>query len=111
MLYRVPGMTCKLADSWEGPYKVLERKGEVNYRIGKVGAERHVRWSTFNCLKVYKERFEMYRLDVVLDEQSDMGCVLNGICDGYNENEMTKVLDEFEELHSYWGAENLAPYI
>ncbi len=39
VLYRVPGMTCKLADSWEGPYKVLERKGEVNYRIGKVGAE------------------------------------------------------------------------
>lgn len=43
VLYRVPGMSCKLADSWEGPYKVLERKGEVNYKICKLRAEKHAK--------------------------------------------------------------------
>ncbi len=38
VLYRIPGLSCKLADSWEGPYLVLERVGEVNYKIGKEGA-------------------------------------------------------------------------
>ena len=56
VLYRVPGMSCKLADSWEGPYKVIERKGEVNYKIGKVGAERHAKVVHINCLKEYKEK-------------------------------------------------------
>ncbi len=47
-------MHCKLADSWDGPYKVLERKGLVNYRIGKIGLERHAKVH-INCLKEYKE--------------------------------------------------------
>ncbi len=56
VLYRVPGMTCKLADSWEGPYKVLERKGAVNYKIGKIDKEKHSKVVHVNCLNVYRER-------------------------------------------------------
>ncbi len=41
VLYRVPGRTCKLSDSWQGPYKVLRKMGAVNYRIGKVENEKH----------------------------------------------------------------------
>ena len=100
VLYRVPGMTCKLAESWEGPYKVLERKGEVNYRIGKVGAEKQAKVVHVNCLKIYRERFEMNRLDVVLDEQSGRSSVLSGVCDRYNEFEMNNVLSEFEDVFS-----------
>ncbi len=37
VLYRVPGLSCKLSDSWQGPYIIMKRVGEVNYRIGKVG--------------------------------------------------------------------------
>ncbi len=51
VLYRIPGMSCKLADSWEGPFKVLERKGEVNYKIGKVGKETHAKVVHVNCIR------------------------------------------------------------
>ncbi len=100
VLYRVPGMSCKLAASWEGPYKVLERMGDVNYRIGKIGAERHSKVVHVNCLKVFRERFVIKRLDLVLEEQCEKGSVLNGICDGYNELEMNCVLDEFNDIFS-----------
>ncbi len=100
VLYRVPGMFCKLADSWEGPYKVIERKGEVNYKIGKVGAEKQAKVVHVNCLKEYKERFVIRRLDVVAEEQGEERSVLKGICDGYNENEMEGVLSEFEDVFS-----------
>ncbi len=65
---------------------MLERKGEVNYKIGKVGAEKHAKVVHVNCLKAYKERFVINRLDLVLEELSEEGSVLNGICDGYNES-------------------------
>jgi len=68
VLYSVPGMMCKLADSWEGPYKVLERKGKVIYRIGRLGAEKHAKVIHVKCLKLYKERYDVKRLDVVVEE-------------------------------------------
>lgn len=41
VLYRIPGKHSKLADSWEGPFVVLDVKGLVNCKIGKDGATRH----------------------------------------------------------------------
>ena len=77
VMYRIPRMSCKLADSWEGPYKVLDRKGVVNYKIGKVGAESHSKVVHINCLKAYKERAEVLRLDLVLEGERN---VLKGGC-------------------------------
>ncbi len=77
VLYRVQS---KLADSWEGPYKVRERMGEVNYRIGKVDTEKHVKVVHVNCLKEYKERLEVNRIDVVLEEGTSERNVLSGEC-------------------------------
>ncbi len=100
VLYRVPGMTCKLADSWEGPYKVLERKGAVNYKIGKIDKEKHSKVVHVNCLKVYRERVSIERLDVVVEEQYDVGSVLSGVCEGYSEKEIKDLLGEFNDVFS-----------
>ncbi len=100
VLYRVPGRSSKLADSWEGPYVVLERKGEVNYKIGKVGAEKHSRVVHVNSLKKYREEFCINRLDVVVDEQEEKGCVLEGVCEGYDDVCLQGLLVEFGDVFS-----------
>ncbi len=100
VLYRVPGMCSKLADSWEGPYKVLARKGAVNYRIGKVGAERHSKVVHINCLKNYVERRAVNRLDVVLEEDVSSVKLLSGECEGFVREELDEVLCEFAEVFS-----------
>ncbi len=100
VLYRVPGMTCKLADSWEGPYKVIERKGAVNYRIGKIGKEKHSKVVHVNCLKEYRERAAIGRLDVVVEEQSEESSVLSGVCDGYKEEDIRVLLSEYDDVFS-----------
>ena len=33
ILLRVPGFDLKLQDAWKGPYKIIKRLGEVNYRV------------------------------------------------------------------------------
>ncbi len=98
VLYRVPGMQSKLADSWEGPYKVRERMGEVNYRIGKVDTEKHAKVVHVNCLKEYKERLEVNRIDVVLEEGTSERNVLSGECEGYVESELEELLSRYECL-------------
>ncbi len=100
VLYRVPGMTCKLADSWEGPYKVLEKKGAVNYKIGKIGKEKHSKVVHVNCMKEYRERASISRLDVVVEEQSEESSILSGVCDGYKEEDIQGLLSEFDDVFS-----------
>ncbi len=100
VLYRVPGMTCKLADSWEGPYKVVEKKGAVNYKIGKIGKEKHAKVVHVNCLKEYRERASICRLDVVVEEQSEETSILSGVCDGYKEEDIQGLLSEYDDVFS-----------
>ena len=100
VLYRIPGMSCKLADSWEGPYKVLKRMGEVNYKIGKVGKESHAKVVHVNCLKKFKEREEVNRLDLVLEEESQERNVLRDDCEGLVVEELESVMSEFRDVFS-----------
>lgn len=37
VLYRVPGLCDKLAESWEGPFEVVGKRGDVNYKIRREG--------------------------------------------------------------------------
>ncbi len=99
VLYRVPGMSSKLADSWEGPYKVLAKKDAVNYKIGKVGAETHAKVVHINCLKQYVERRTVNRLDVVLEEHVTATKVLSGVYDGFVQEELDE-LSEYGEVFS-----------
>ena len=100
VLYRIPGLSCKLADSWEGPYDVVERLGKVNYRICKGGNKRHNKVVHVNCLRKYVERGEIARLDVVVEEEETKRNILSGICEGYNEEELGTVLGEFGNVFS-----------
>ncbi len=98
VLYRVPGMHSKLADSWEGPYRVKERLGKVNYRINALESEKHVRVVHVNCLKEYKERLEVNRVDVVLEEEVSKRNVLSGECEGFVKGELDELLGRYECL-------------
>lgn len=88
-------MSSKLADSWEGPYKVIERVGAVNYRISKVEAVKHSKVVHVNCIKEYKERASVSRLDVVLEEPGCVRNVLSGECEGFVQGELERLLEEF----------------
>ncbi len=98
VLYRVPGMHSKLADSWEGPYKVKERVGKVNYRIGAMESDKHARVVHVNCLKKYKERLEVNRIEVVLEERVSERNMLSGECEGFVEEELNELLGRYECL-------------
>ncbi len=100
VLYRVPGRTCKLSDSWQGPYKVLKRVGSVNYRIGRVGREKHAKVVHVNCIKEFKERASIRRLDIVVEEQGDESSKSRGECEGYNESELQGLLGTYDDVFS-----------
>ncbi len=59
VLYRIPGLSCKLADSWEGPYVMSDRVGTVNYRIHREGKHKNQKVVHVNCLKKYVECVEV----------------------------------------------------
>ncbi len=100
VLYRIPGLNCKLADSWEGPYIVLERTGEVNYKIHKEGAKKHCKVVHVNCLKKYCDRESVCRLDVVVEDDYVQRNKLSGVCVDYNQVELDKLLGEYEGVFS-----------
>ncbi len=94
VLYRVPGLTCKLSDSW---IVVQDKKGLVNYRFGrdvKNGKTVHV-----NSIKKYVEQININRLDVVIDEDVD-STLLDGACTGYDESKLGEVLDKHVDVSS-----------
>ncbi len=100
VLYRVPGMTCKLSDSWQGPYKVLRKMGVVNYRIGRVENEKHSKVVHVNCIKEFKERASIRRLDIVVEEQREESSRLNGECEGYDDCELKGLLGTYDDVFS-----------
>ncbi len=100
VLYRVPGMTCKLSDSWQGPYKVLRKMGAVNYKIGRVYNERHAKVVHVNCIKEFRERACIRRLDIVVEEQGDEGSTLRGECEGFSKSELQGLLGTYDDVFS-----------
>ena len=56
---RVPGIDIKLGDAWKGPYKIVEKLGEVNYRIVEIGKKRKQRVVHANTIKAFVEREEI----------------------------------------------------
>ncbi len=89
-----------MSDSWQGPYKVVKRVGSVNYRIGRVGNERHAKVVHVNCIKEFKERASIRRLDIVVEEQSEESSMLKGECEGYDESELKGLLGMYDDVFS-----------
>ena len=79
VLYRIPGLSCNLADSWEGPYVVLERIGDVNSRICRECKVKHSKVVHVNCVKKYCETGNFARLDVAVDEIEERNKLI-GVC-------------------------------
>ena len=100
VLYRVPGRASKLADSWEGPYDVLEKKSEVNYRIGKKGSPKHSKVVHINSIKKFRDEFRVNRLDVVVEDKDESSCKLEGMCGGYDQEELDGLMEEFKDVFS-----------
>ena len=53
VLYRTPGLNCKLAEVWKNPYVVLEKLSLVNYRV-RDNEEGKALWYTLMLLKSMK---------------------------------------------------------
>ena len=103
VLCRIPGMSAKLKESWHGPYVVEARKSRVDYQV-KVG-KRRAKVLHVNNLKKYFHREEaVLRLALVAEDWADdeaVGTRLFGSCDGFEEEEMVKMLKgEYPEVFS-----------
>ncbi len=98
--YRIPGLHDKLSESWDGPFEIVERKGEVTYKIRRQGKVRGEKTIHINNLMKYNERKDVCRVNVVLEEDAEKetggsGCKLSGECEGYNGEELEELIEEF----------------
>ncbi len=101
VLYRIPGLSSKLSDSWEGPYDIVEKFGDVNYRINKGPHKKSGKMVHINTLKKYFTN-TVCRIDVVLDDNKDENpkLQLNGTCPGFNQQELDSMLSMFPHVFS-----------
>ena len=54
VLVLVPTTECKFLAKWQGPYEVVERVGEVNYRVRQPGRRKPTRIYHVNILKQWR---------------------------------------------------------
>ena len=54
VLVLVPTAECKFLAKWQGPYEVVERVGEVNYRVRQPGRRKPTQLYHINILKQWK---------------------------------------------------------
>ena len=68
VLYRRPGMTPKLQESWVGPFKVVDKFNKVNYRIATVKYPTKTRVAHINDLKPYNVDPTLCTLQVMAED-------------------------------------------
>ena len=56
VLVLVPTMECKFLATWQGPYEVIERVGEVNYKVRQPDKRRPEQIYPINLLKKWHAR-------------------------------------------------------
>ena len=54
VLVLVPTAECKFLAKWQGPYEVVERVGEVNYRVRQPGRRKPTQLYHVNILKQWR---------------------------------------------------------
>ena len=105
VMCRIPGLIGKLEESWHGPYKVVARKGRVDYLVDMGKGKGRVKVLHINNLKKYYPRTEeVLRLALVAEDWSgdeEVGTKLLGKFEGFNEQEVVEQLrGEFPEVFS-----------
>ncbi len=53
-----------------------------------------------NCIKEFKKRACIRRLDIVVEEQGDESSVLSGECEGFKESELQGLLGTYDDVFS-----------
>ena len=101
--YRIPGKLSALAESWEGPFIIQKKLGEVNYQIQKEGVKKEGKVTHINNLMKFTERGTVNRLDIVSEEEEEEVIqevsgkqILKDRCENYNEDELKEVLKKYE---------------
>ena len=100
VLVRRPGMSSKLDESWYGPFKVLEKLNEVNY---KVECRKKKKVLHINNLKMFCEReHRLLRMIIVGKADGREKLESNGRSpkkfEGYVEEDVENVKSEFPEV-------------
>ena len=69
VLIRIPGMTNKLSESWEGPYEILEKVSAANYAISVPGKNKRGKVIHVNNTKKFvQSTAHVLRLVVAADD-------------------------------------------
>ena len=55
VMCKIPGMSKKLHDAWERPFRVIAVLGPVNYRVKELYGKERVKVIHINNAKVYAE--------------------------------------------------------
>ena len=102
VLCRVPGMAPKLSESWHGPYRVLEKVNQVDYRVELDKKRQKV--LHINNLKLYMVReVAVQRVSIVAEDFSEDESVrmkMDGYCEDFDRTELPLLLKEFPDVVS-----------
>ncbi len=81
---------------------MLEKCGEVYYKIGGKSSRKSGRIVHINSLKQWNEEFNVSRLDVVLQDESDEKSepLLEGVCKWFDQVELDSLLHEMADVFS-----------
>ena len=100
VLCRIPGMAHKLRESWKGPFEVVKKLNQVDYRIDlgrKKSKVLHI-----NNLKQYQEREEVVlRIAVIAEDVcagEELGLKMDGICKTFDSRQVARLKDEFPNV-------------
>ena len=64
VLVLVPTVECKFLARWQGPYEVIERLGEVNYKVRRTGRRQETKIYHINLLKKWVAREALLSLSL-----------------------------------------------
>ena len=100
VLCRIPGMAHKLAESWHGPYEVVDKLNRVDYKV-EVGKKRYKVLHINNLKRYWEREAEVMRLVVVaedFEEDEAIGTKVRGRCPEFKEECVSRLKGEFPEV-------------
>lgn len=98
---RIPGLSHKLQDSWEGPLEVVARLNKVNYRVRECGSLKKGKVVHVNTLKRHVSREEsVLRLAIVSEDVEEISFRLEATHPDMNGDVVNEIEEEFADVMS-----------